>query len=55
MALGGFCFIAMDNELEQAMVLNATNGNILFADAISKEMENVKVVFEILPDKEKNP
>ena len=36
--------------MEQALVLDAKNGNTLWADAISKEMENVRVAFEVLPD-----
>ena len=32
------------------MALDAKNGNTLWADAISKEMENVRVAFEVLPD-----
>ena len=30
--------------------LDAKNGNTLWADAITKEMENVRVAFEVLPD-----
>ena len=36
--------------VEQALALDAQNGNTLWADAISKEMENVRVAFEVLPD-----
>ena len=36
--------------MEEAYVLDSKNGNTLWADVISKEMENVRVVFEILPD-----
>ena len=36
--------------MEEALVLDAKNGNILLADAISKELENVKVAYEVLPD-----
>ena len=36
--------------MEQALALDAKNGNTLWADAISKEMENVRVAFEVLPD-----
>ena len=32
------------------MALDAKNSNTLWADAISKEMENVRVVFEVLQD-----
>ena len=30
--------------------MDAKNGNTLSLDAISKEMENVRVTFEVLPD-----
>ena len=36
--------------MEAAYALDAKNGSALWADAISKEMENVRVVFEVLPD-----
>ena len=36
--------------MEQAYALDAKNGNTMWADAISNEMENVRVAFEILPD-----
>ena len=35
--------------MEQALTLDAKNGNTLWAGAISKELENVKVAFKILP------
>ena len=36
--------------MEQAYALNAKNGITLWADAISQEMENVRVAFEALLD-----
>ena len=39
--------------VEQVLVIDAKNGNTLWADAISKELENVRVTFEILPDGKK--
>ena len=36
--------------MEQALALDARNGNTFWADAISKEMENVRVAFEDLLD-----
>ena len=36
--------------VEEAYALDAKNGSILWADAISKEIENVIVAFEVLPD-----
>ena len=34
----------------QAYALDAKNDNILWAGAISKDMENVRVAFNVLPD-----
>ena len=36
--------------VEQALALDVKNNNTLRAKAISKEMEKVRVAFEILPD-----
>ena len=41
--------------MEQVLALDAKNGNNLWADAIYKEMENVGVAFEILPDEKSVP
>ena len=41
--------IELPKTVEQALALDAKNGNTLWADAISKEMENVRVAFEVLP------
>ena len=41
--------------VEQTLVLNAKNGTTLWADAISKEMANVKLAFEVLLDGESVP
>ena len=42
--------IELPKTVEQALALDAKNGNTLWADAISKEMENVRVAFKVLPD-----
>ena len=42
--------IALPENVEEADALDAKNGNTLWADEISKEMENVRVAFEVLPD-----
>ena len=42
--------IELHENVEQALALDAKNGNILWTDAISKEMVNVRVTFEVLPD-----
>ena len=42
--------IELPQTVEQAYALDAKNGNTLWADAISKEMVNVRVAFEVLPD-----
>ena len=42
--------IELHKTVEQANVLNAKNDNNLWTEVISKEMENVKVAFEVLPD-----
>ena len=41
--------------MEQALAQDAKNGNSLLADAISKELENVKEAFENSPDGKKAP
>ena len=41
--------------VEQAHALDAKNGNVLWTDAISKEMENIRVAFEVLPDEKLLP
>ena len=47
--------IELPKTVEQALALDAKNGNTLWADAISKEMENVRVAFEVLPDSKSTP
>ena len=42
--------IELPKTVEKALALDAKNGNTLWANAISKEMENVRVAFEVLPD-----
>ena len=41
--------------VEEAHVLDAKNDNTLWADAISKEMENVRVAFKVLSDRKSVP
>ena len=45
----------LPNTMEQALALDIKNGNTLWADVISKEMENVRVAFEILSDGKSTP
>ena len=40
--------IELPKTVEEACAIDAKNGNTLWVDAISKEMENVRVVFEVL-------
>ena len=42
--------IELPNTVEQACALDAKNGNTLCSDAISKEMVNVSMAFEVFPD-----
>ena len=42
--------IELPNTVEEALILDAKYDNFLWAYAISKEMENVRVAFEVLPD-----
>ena len=42
--------IELPKTMEQAYALGARNGNTLWVDAISKEMENIRVAFDVLPD-----
>ena len=39
--------IELPKTMEQTLALDAKNGNTLWADAIFKERENVRVVFEV--------
>ena len=47
--------IALPNNVKEALKLDKENGNTLWADAISAEMKNVKVSFNILDDGEMAP
>ena len=42
--------IELFKTVEEALTLDANNGNALWVDVISKEMENVRVAFKVLPD-----
>ena len=41
--------------IDEALVLDKKNGNTLWADAIAKEMKNLRAAFHILPDGEWAP
>ena len=47
--------IELPNTVEETLALDAKNGNTLWADTISKETENVRVAFEVLPDRKPVP
>ena len=47
--------IELPKIVEQALTLDAKNENTLWAGAISKVLENVRVAFEILPNGKKVP
>ena len=47
--------IGLPKTVEQALALDVKNGNILWADAVSKEPENIIVAFEILHNGKKAP
>ena len=42
--------LELSKTLEEAYALDAKNGNTFWANATSKEMENVSVAFKVLPD-----
>ena len=42
--------IELPKPVVQAYALDAKNGNTLWAEAISREMENVRVALKVLPD-----
>ena len=42
--------IELSKTVDQALALDAKNGNTLWADATSNEIKNFKVAFEVLPD-----
>ena len=47
--------IKFSKTVEAALTLDAKYGNTLWAHAISKEMENVRVAFEVLPNRKSVP
>ena len=47
--------IAVPKSVDEALELDKINGNTLWADAIAKEMKNVRAAFKILPDGERAP
>ena len=42
--------VELPKTVAEALELDKKNGNTLWADAIAKEMKNVKIAFDILPD-----
>ena len=42
--------IELSKTVEEGLTLDTKNGNTLWADAISKEIENVRLAFEVLQD-----
>jgi hypothetical protein len=47
--------IEIPRNIREAIALDKTNGNSLWADALNKEMGNVGIAFEILGPNEKAP
>jgi hypothetical protein len=47
--------IHVPNNLVEAHALNKVNGNTLWGDAITKEMKNIRVAFDIKEGDEKTP
>jgi hypothetical protein len=41
--------IEMPKTVQEALPLDRQNGNTLWADAIAKELKNMKVAFKVLP------
>jgi hypothetical protein len=49
------CGIEVPKTVKEALDLDRKNGNTLWADAIAKEMKEVRVAFSILPDRHSAP
>ena len=47
--------IDMPRNIKHALEIDRQNGNTLWADAIAKEMKNVRIAFDILPNGESAP
>jgi len=47
--------IELPKTVQEALAIDKKNGNTLWADAIAKEMKNVRVAFRILPDGQTAP
>ena len=47
--------IELPKSVADAYLIDKNNGNTHWDDAISKEMENAKIVFDILPDRQSAP
>ena len=48
-------WIALPNNVKEALQLDKDNGNTLWGDAIATEIKNVKIAFKILNDGEMAP
>ena len=42
--------VELPKPVDQALTMDAENGNTIWADAIQKKMENIRAAFKILPD-----
>ncbi len=47
--------IEVPKTVKEALALDRKNGNTLWVDAISKEMKEVRIAFNILPDSHSAP
>ena len=47
--------IELPKTVKQALAMDVKNGKTLWVDAISNEMESVRVAFEVLPDGKSAP
>ena len=47
--------VEIPTSIKHATILDRANGNTFWRDAINKEMENLKVAFDILHDKGQTP
>ena len=47
--------IELPGTVKEAYLLGIKNGNSFWRDAIAKEMKNVRVAFEVLPEGSKPP
>jgi hypothetical protein len=47
--------IKVPRSVAEAYAIDKKNGNTLWADSIAKEMKNVRIAFNILANRDKNP